>query len=88
VLLFLRQEIGTSVHMVYRLSRLYDRLSERSALIMLAAWRASSLAAARARYQPSLYDDEQQRARSATSRSATQRGSISLARTGSERSGR
>jgi Uncharacterised protein conserved in bacteria (DUF2336) len=88
VLLFLRQEIGTSVQMVYRLSRLYDRLSERSALVMLAAWRGSTMAVPRARYQPSLYDDEQQRARSATSRSATQRGSISLARTGSERSGR
>src|SRR5262245_60426990 len=37
VLLFLKPEFGTSVHTVYRLSRLYDRLGERSALIMLAA---------------------------------------------------
>ena len=29
---------------VYRLSRLYDRLSERSALVMLAAWRGSTMA--------------------------------------------
>src|ERR1700730_5143785 len=34
VLLFLKPEFGSSVHHVYRLSRLYDRLSERSALIM------------------------------------------------------
>jgi hypothetical protein len=66
VLLFLNPEFGTSVHSVYRLSRLYDRLGERSALIMLAAWRGSTLAATRAKYRPSLYDDEQHRARSAS----------------------
>ena len=38
---------------VYRVSRLYDRLSERSALIMLAAWRGSTMAATRAKYRPS-----------------------------------
>src|ERR1700730_3755752 len=43
VLLFLNPEVGCSVNHVYRLSRLYDRLSERSALIMLAAWRGSTL---------------------------------------------
>ena len=42
VLMFLNPEFGSSVHNVYRLSRLYDRLSERSALIMLAAWRGST----------------------------------------------
>jgi hypothetical protein len=66
VLLFLNPEFGTSVTRVYRVSRLYDRLSERSALIMLAAWRGSALAATRAKYRPGLYDDEQQRARAAT----------------------
>src|SRR6202453_4391191 len=66
VLLFLNPEFGSSVTSVYRLSRLYDRLSERSALIMLAAWRGSALAATRAKYRPGLYDDEQQRARAAT----------------------
>jgi uncharacterized protein (DUF2336 family) len=66
VLLFLRPEIGTSVHTVYRLSRLYDVLSERSALIMLAAWRGSTMAATRAKYRPSLYDDERNHARAAT----------------------
>jgi len=66
VLLFLNPAFGTSVHSVYRLSRLYDRLGERSALIMLAAWRGSTLAATRAKYRPSLYDDEQHRARSAS----------------------
>jgi hypothetical protein len=65
VLLFLNPEFGTSVHSVYRLSRLYDQLSERSALIMLAAWRGSTLAATRAKYRPGLYDDEQHRARAA-----------------------
>jgi hypothetical protein len=66
VLLFLKPEFGSSVHTVYRLSRLYDRLSERSALVMLAAWRGSTMAVARAKYRPSLYDDERNRARPAT----------------------
>jgi hypothetical protein len=65
VLLFLKPEFGSSVTTVYRLSRLYDRLSERSALIMLAAWRGSTMAATRAKYRPALYDDERNRARSA-----------------------
>src|SRR5450759_2595653 len=62
VLLFLKPEFGSSVHTVYRLSRLYDRLSERSALVMLAAWRGSTLAVTRAKYRPALYDDERNRA--------------------------
>jgi len=65
VLLFLNPDIGSSVIQVYRLSRLYDQLHERSALIMLAAWRGATMAATRARYQPGLYDDERQRARPA-----------------------
>jgi uncharacterized protein (DUF2336 family) len=74
VLLFLRPEIGTSVQAVYRLSRLYDILGERSALIMLAAWRGSTMAATRAKYRPALYDDERNRARAtaAQTRTATQ----------------
>jgi uncharacterized protein (DUF2336 family) len=74
VLLFLRPEIGTSVQAVYRLSRLYDILSERSALVMLAAWRGSTMAATRAKYRPALYDDERNRARpaAAQTRTATQ----------------
>jgi hypothetical protein len=64
VLLFLKPEIGTSVQTVYRLSRLYDSLNERSALIMLAAWRGSAVAATRAKYRSALYDDERNRARS------------------------
>lgn len=63
VLLFLKPEIGTSVRIVYRLSRLYDDLNERSALVMLAAWRGSVLAVARAKYRPALYDDERVRTR-------------------------
>ncbi len=66
VLLFLDPRLGTSVNTVYRLSRLYDRLSERSALIMLAAWRGATVAVTRAKYKPALHDDERQRARSAT----------------------
>ena len=58
VLLFLNPEFGSSVHNVYRLSRLYDRLSERSALVMLAAWRGSTMAVTRAKYRAALYDDE------------------------------
>ena len=61
----------TSVTSVYRLSRLYDRLSERSALVMLAAWRGSTVAATRAKYRPALYDDERQRARSAPAQTRT-----------------
>jgi hypothetical protein len=91
VLLFLKPEIGTSVHTVYRLSRLYDTLSERSALIMLAAWRGSTVAVARAKYRPSLYDDERQRARPAapqTRPAAQQPGTDAIPRTGSQGSGR
>src|ERR1700722_15502151 len=66
VLLFLKPEFGSSVNTVYRLSRLYDRLSGRSALIMLAAWRGSTPGIHRAKYRPALYDDERNRARSAT----------------------
>jgi hypothetical protein len=84
VLLFLKPEFGTSVNTVYRLSRLYDRLSERSALIMLAAWRGSTMAVTRAKYRPTLYDDERQRARQAPAqpRSTVQPGSAPAVRSG------
>jgi len=74
VLLFLNPEIGSSVNHVYRLSRLYDGLHQRSALIMLAAWRGATMAVARAKYRPGLYDDERNRVRSAPAqtRPATQ----------------
>jgi hypothetical protein len=92
VLLFLRPEIGTSVHHVFRLSRLYDRLSERSALVMLAAWRGSTMAVTRAKYRPTLHDDERQRARPtpAQARPAAQSGSAPapIIRTGTQGSGR
>jgi hypothetical protein len=90
VLMFLNPEFGSSVQNVYRLSRLYDRLSERSALVMLAAWRGSTMAATRAKYRPSLYDDERNRARAATSqtRPAVQPGAAPMVRTGTEGSGR
>ena len=67
VLMFLNPEAGSQVNYVYRLSRLYDRLSERSALVMLAAWRGSTMAVARAKYRAALYDDQRHRARSAPS---------------------
>ncbi len=63
ILIFL-PAFGSSVMTVYRLSRLYDQLNERTALIMLAAWRGSTLVAA-PKYRPGLYDDERHRARSA-----------------------
>ena len=91
VLLFLKPEFGSSVQTVYRLSRLYDRLSERSALIMLAAWRGSTLAVARAKFRPSLYDDERNRARSAPAQArpaAQPPGTGIMPRTGSQGSGR
>jgi Uncharacterised protein conserved in bacteria (DUF2336) len=71
VLLFLKPEFGSAVNTVYRLSRLYDQLSERSALIMLAAWRGSTMAVTRAKYQPSLYDDERHRVRTASTQTRT-----------------
>lgn len=62
VLLFLNPSLGASVMDVYRLARLYEVIELRTALIMLAAWRGSALAATRAKYRPALYDDERQRA--------------------------
>ncbi|WP_291858199.1 DUF2336 domain-containing protein [Bradyrhizobium sp.] len=89
VTLFLNPEFA-SVNYVYRLSRLYDRLSERSALIMLAAWRGSTMAVTRAKYRPVFHDDERQRARAASgqARPAVQPGTAPAVRTGTERSGR
>jgi hypothetical protein len=87
VLLFLKPEFGSSVDYVYRLSRLYDRLGERSALIMLAAWRGSIMAVTRAKYRPSLHDDERHRARPAPAqtRPVTQLpGAGGVPRTGSQ----
>lgn len=63
VLLFLNPEIGASVATVYRLSRLYDRISERAALVLLAAWRGAAMPTGRAKYRPLLHDDERHRAR-------------------------
>lgn len=86
ILLFFKPEIGTSVDSVYRLSRLYDRLSDRSALVMLAAWRGSTLAVTRAKYQSTLHDSERQRVRGAPgqSRSTVQPGSSPAVRTGTD----
>ncbi len=88
VLMFLNPELGASVHYVFRLSRLYDRLSERAALVMLAAWRGSTMAVTRAKYRPSLYDDERYRARSPSqSHPTVPPGVAPAARTGSQGSG-
>src|SRR5260221_12688358 len=86
LLLFLNPEFGSSVHNVYRLARLYDRLTERSALVMLAAWRGSTMAVTRAKYRASLYDDERNRARAAQSqaRPALQPASAPKVRTGTD----
>jgi uncharacterized protein DUF2336 len=90
VLLFLNPELGSSVAHVYRLSRLYDGLHERAALIMLAAWRGATMAVARAKFRPGLYDDERNRARAASgqARPAVHPGSDINVRTGSQKSGR
>jgi Uncharacterised protein conserved in bacteria (DUF2336) len=87
ILLFLKPELGSSVEQVYRLARLYDRLSERSALIMLAAWRGSTMAVARAKYHATLYDDERHRARPTPSQTrpvAHTPGSTAVPRTDSQ----
>ena len=90
VLLFLNPEFGSSVQHVYRLSRLYDRLSERSALVMLAAWRGSTMAVTRAKYRAGLYDDERHRVRvaNAQGRPTVQPGSAPPVRTGTDGSSR
>ncbi|MDQ8728563.1 DUF2336 domain-containing protein [Bradyrhizobium sp. LHD-71] len=67
VLLFLKPEWGASVISVFRLARLYDSLSEHAALIMLSVWRGAMLAHMRAKYRPTLHDDERRRARAAPS---------------------
>lgn len=86
ILLFFKPEIGTSVNEVYRLSRLYDRLGDRSALVMLAAWRGSTLAVTRAKYQSSLHDGERQRARAGANqtRPGVQPGAMPPRRTGTD----
>lgn len=87
VLLLLKPEFRSSVNATYCLLRLYDRLSERSALIMLAAWRGSTVAVTRAKFQPGLYDDERNRARLAPTErlpAAQQPGASIVKRTGSE----
>ncbi|MGJ4904540.1 DUF2336 domain-containing protein [Bradyrhizobium sp. HKCCYLRH2060] len=71
VLLFLKPEMGQSVQTVFRLSRFYERLSERAALIMLAAWRGSGMAAIRAKHRTMLYDDERQSVRAGGARPGT-----------------
>lgn len=71
ILLFLDPAIGTSVTEVYRLSRLYDVLSERSARIMLAAWRGATMTEARAKYRSVLYDDGRNRTTQAHGRPDT-----------------
>ncbi|KPF98172.1 flagellar biosynthesis protein FlhF [Rhodopseudomonas sp. AAP120] len=87
VLMFLDPELGASVDRVYRLSRLYDRLDERTALIMVATWRGATVATARAKYRSVLHDDERHRARAATpaSRPAVQPGTPLPSRTGTSR---
>jgi hypothetical protein len=84
VLLFLKPEMGQSVHTVFRLSRFYERLSERAALIMLAAWRGSAMAAIRAKHRTALYDDERQHVRGSTARTGTPGSSKPIVRTGTD----
>lgn len=69
VLLFLNPALGESVTKVYRLARLYETIEPRTALIMLAAWRGTAMAATRAKYRPALHDDERHRARQAPAQS-------------------
>ena len=91
VLLFLKPEIGTSVHTVYRLSRLYDVLKEQSALIMLAAWRGSTMMTTRVKYRPALHDDERNRARPAAAQTRTTphpANNVAAPRTGSSQNSR
>src|SRR6202161_61763 len=91
VLLFLQPVIGNSVHTVYRLSRLYDVLKEQSALIMLAAWRGSTMMTTRVKYRPALHDDERNRARPAAAQTRTTpqpANNVAAPRTGSSQNSR
>ncbi|CAL76524.1 conserved hypothetical protein [Bradyrhizobium sp. ORS 278] len=83
VLLFLKPEMGQSVQTVFRLSRFYERLSERAALIMLAAWRGSAMAAIRAKHRTALYDDERQHVRG-SARAGTHAPAKPIVRTGTD----
>ena len=90
ILLFLDPAIGTSVNAVYRLSRLYDLLDERSARIMLAAWRGATMTEARAKYRPTLYNDERHRVRAAPTHERSgvlQPGAATTLRRGTDRDG-
>lgn len=82
VLLFLNPALGESVTKVYRLARLYETIEPRTALIMLAAWRGTAMAATRAKYRPVLHDDERHRARPAPAqtRPAVQPGTQAIPR--------
>ncbi|MGY3453542.1 DUF2336 domain-containing protein [Bradyrhizobium sp. USDA 4353] len=84
VLLFLKPEMGQSVQTVFRLSRFYERLSERAALVMLAAWRGSAVAAMRAKHRAALYDDERQHVRGGSSRMGAQSPAKPIVRTGTD----
>lgn len=88
ILLFLDPAVGASVTEVHRLSRLYDVLSERSARIMLAAWRGATMTEARAKYRPTLYNDERYRARTTPTHErpgVAQSGAIPLHRSNRDR---
>ncbi len=72
VLLFLDPARGSSVARVYRLTRLYSRLTQHLGLIMLSALRGGGQAVETradigARHRPALYDDERSRARNVIS---------------------
>ncbi|WP_257165299.1 DUF2336 domain-containing protein [Bradyrhizobium sp. SRS-191] len=84
VLLFLKPEMGQSVQTVFRLSRFYERLSERAALVMLAAWRGSAVAAMRAKHRAALYDDERQHVRGGSARTGTPSPAKPIVRTGTD----
>lgn len=76
ILMFLKPELGASVMTVFRLARLYDSLSDRASLIMVAIWRGATTAQVRAKHRPALYDDERRRARAATAGTSTQSGNV------------
>jgi hypothetical protein len=88
VLLFLDPEVGASITTVYRLSRFYDRIDERTALVLLAAWRGATIPTVRAKYRPVLHDNERHRARASQTqpRSDAQNATSDTARTTLRRS--
>jgi hypothetical protein len=80
VAMFIMDNGETSVESVFRMSRLYDAITFHDANVMLAGWRAASVAQVRTQHRSYHYDDETSRARSAPAATRTERPAMTPAR--------